>query len=167
LDTSSTIILGVVSGLLSGYLIYFFSVFLKKIALPWYKRIVYSGIDLSGTWIIESDKYDRRDITIEIKQNAGDISAISTHVLRKPAQNERSEIIRTYLLNGSLKDRFIILTGRPNDPTRIGALTFLFEVVGDGKTLKGVGSAYSSSMMIIDSRPFWARRIGESKNHNN
>ncbi len=166
MDISSTIILGIVSGLISGYLIYLFSVFLRKIALPWYKRIVYSGIDLSGTWIVESEKYDRRDITLEIKQSAGDINAISTHVLRKPGSNESTEKIRTYILNGSLKDRFLILTGRANDPTRIGALTFLFEVVGDGKIFKGVGSAYSSSMMLIDSRPFSARRIGESKTPN-
>ena len=84
MNTSSTIILGVVSGLLSGYLIYLFSVFVKRIVLPWHKRIIYSGVDLSGTWNVESEEYDRRDITLEIKQNAGDIEAISTHVLRQP-----------------------------------------------------------------------------------
>ncbi len=147
-------------------MIYLFSIFLKKIALPWYKRIIYSGVDLSGTWIIESDEYDRRDITLEVKQKAGDIEAISTHVLRAENTNDYAEKIRTYTLSGSIKDRFIILTGRPNDPTRVGALALLFEVIGDGQTLKGVGSAYSSSMLLIDSRPFTARRIGEANNPN-
>lgn len=159
MNVSQTIILGVISGLLTGFFAYFLSSFMKKVILPWFKKVIYSGIDLGGTWIVTSEQYDRRDITLELKQNAGELHAISTHVLRDASQGGVGEKIRTYHLDGDIKDRFIILKGRPNDPTRIGALTFVFEVVGDGKTLRGVGSAYSSSMMEIDSRKFIAQRV--------
>jgi hypothetical protein len=165
MTSESTILLGVVSGLLSGYAIYFLAVVFRRVVVPWYAQFIYRGIDISGTWLLNSDSYDRRTITLELKQRAGELSGLSTHVLREGSPNSDSsdsDRIRTYHIVGNLHDRFVILTGRPTQSTRIGALCFLLEIVGDGTTMMGVGTAYSSSLKRIDSRTFVVRRLGDT-----
>jgi len=162
MTASQSIVLGVISGLISGYLIYLLAVLFRRILFPWYRDAVYKGLNVSGTWILESDEYDRRDITFEINQKADDLTGISSHVLRAGQDEHLSERVRTYVLQGNLNDRFVTITGRPVETSRIGAMTFLFEVIGDGTVMKGYASGYSSSLMKIDSRPFVARRVKET-----
>ena len=80
------------------------------------------------------------------------------------SQDERSsERVRSYLIEGKLHDRFLTITGRPVESSRVGAMTFLMEVIGDGTIMKGSGAGYSSSLMKIDSRHFVARRVKETQ----
>jgi len=163
MTASQSIVLGVVSGLISGYALYILAALFRRIILPWYRNTIYKGLSISGTWQLQSDDYQRRDITFQINQKADALRGLSTHVLREGQNDRLSERVRTYALDGTIHDRFVIITGRPIEASRIGAMTFLLEVLGDGTVMKGFGSGYSSSLMKIDSRPFAARRVKESQ----
>jgi len=113
MTAQSTILLGVVSGLISGYAIYFLAAVFRRVVVPWYTEFIYGGIDIAGTWVLESDSYDRRTITLELKQKAAELTGLSTHVLRESRTDvSDGERIRTYCISGNLNDRFVILTGR-------------------------------------------------------
>ena len=70
MTSSQTIAFGVVSGLISGYAIFLLAALFKRVVLPWYRSVIYKGLNISGTWQLHSDDYQRRDITFQINQRA-------------------------------------------------------------------------------------------------
>jgi hypothetical protein len=140
---SQSIIIGVVSGLITGSLVFLLSQIIRKIIIPWYQEFIYSGIIVSGTWEVNTlEQKHHRKIIIELKQQAHKLTGISTHI----AQDEAvpGDQIRTYILQGKIHNRFVSLTGESVDSKRLGAVSFLLEIVGDGQVMEGHGSAYST-----------------------
>lgn len=151
-------LVGIISGVISAMIVYVIGFAISNTIIPYYYKRTYKGVNLTGSWVLMSDDYNRREIKIEIKQEAEYITAISTHTLVNPSSSNSTDNVRVYVMTGSINDRFITLVGKPNDKSKLGALLFLFEVIGDGNTLKGVGVAYSSTEHRIGSRMFIAKR---------
>ena len=158
-DVYLLIVYGVVSGLLTGALVAAVGIYIRKYFIPWFRSLVYAGVKVEGTWHFSSDEYDRRDITMEIKQTAGSLRAVSTHILRADIDEPTADNIRTYNLNGEVQDRLVTLYGRPNNPRRTGGIVFLLEVVGDGQKLTGQAAGYSSSLEQVHARRFTGNRL--------
>ena len=95
---------------------------------------------------------------IEISQRANVITGLSTHAISESSTQISADIIRNYKLTGVLKDRFLMITGISTDSSRIGAITILAEVIGDGQTMTGIGVGYSSSNSKIESVVFTGKR---------
>jgi hypothetical protein len=134
-NTTESIVTGVVSGLLTGALVFLLSRIFQSIVLPWYRELTYTGIDLSGTWEVHPDPPHTRHLYIELVQRAGVVSGTATHTAKRP--NENGGQTRTYRLHGEVRDRFVWIRGHSTDPRRIGVLCYLLESIGDGNTLRG------------------------------
>jgi hypothetical protein len=153
------IYIGISTGVLSAWIAWLISVMLKEYVIPKYKATMHTTIDVSGSWEISSPNYDRRIIKLNIRQSGDSLEGISTHVIKNDNSGSTSERIRTYKITGTIRDRFVVLTGRPLEKGRIGAIAFVFEVVGDGQTLIGYGTGYSSSQKAIGSMSFSAQIV--------
>lgn len=154
------LMIGVTGGIISSIIMFIIFSYIEKIIIPYYKERNYRGIDVSGSWVVNSEEYDRRSIVIDINQKADNLTAKSTHILTEEYKKNNNfvDTVRVYELTGYINDRFVTLIGKPDDGKKLGAVSFLFEVIGDGKTLKGIGMAYSSTELAIGSRHFTAKR---------
>lgn len=140
---TESIIIGVVSGLITGFCALTLSQIFRKIVRPWYESLIYDGIKIEGTWHIEfTDPTHNRNVTFELNQKANTLTGISTHVLKD--EKKSGDKIRTYQLSGRIRNRFIDLSGRSIDRTRVGVLTMLFEIIGDGQKMHGYITGYST-----------------------
>ncbi|NIK51929.1 hypothetical protein [Xanthomonas arboricola] len=150
MDTMSavtqSIVVGVVSGVLTSIGIAVFLLFVKKVFIPWYQSITYSGINLSGTWYAVDPTMAQR-IEITLKQTAKHIKghAVFTHIPDEEDDDNpfSYEPTRTFNLTGLTQDRFVALTLRHTDINRLGINCYLLEVIGDGRRMSGHFSFYS------------------------
>lgn len=78
MEYSETIILGVASGVITSLFLYLLSIIFTRIILPWYQRLTYGGIDVSGEWIgkLKGNKAVYWKATLNLKQSAHSLSGI-------------------------------------------------------------------------------------------
>ena len=109
---------------------------------------------------------------MELTQAADKIQGTSVHtkLTSEASQNEQkrysnrsysSDAVRSFIVKGSVVNRILTIHGRVDDNSRIGAITGLFEIVGDGQIMEGVGAAYSATEKIIGASNFTARRMNK------
>ncbi len=145
LGLTESIVIGVVSGVLTSVAIAAFLLFVRKVAIPWYQSITYSGINLSGTWHAVDPTMSQR-IEITLNQTAKNIKGRATFTHIPDDDDEEScsyEPTRTFTLTGLTQDRFVNLTLRHTDINRLGINCYLLEVIGDGRKMSGFFSFYS------------------------
>jgi len=138
-----SIIVGVATGVTANLVTYLF----VTVWLPSYRNYVYRGIRVTGDWIISQSDMpaDGERLTTKwvlsatLEQKAyvisGNVTATHLH------DGEATDVIN-YDLDGHIFDRFLSLTLRTKDTTRIAYSTFLLEVTGDGSRMKGYRSFY-------------------------
>ena len=134
------IFIGVFSGILTSAFIFLIVQLFYKVLLPWYQQVIYNGIDISGEWHSTVTPFPQ-DIKIEITQQASQISGLATYV-NHPENKGAIEQIRTFRFDGCIIDRFVQLTLHHTDKSRIGVITYLLQVVGDGRSIEGSSSFY-------------------------
>ena len=137
MDSENAIIVGVISGILASTILFIAAKLFENTVLPALRKIIYSGIDVSGPWHWENRFGSVAKM--ELKQYADRLDGTFTYV------NSSSSTIKTFSIYGHIQDRFIQLTLRSNDQKRLGVLSYVFEVVGDGCELRGCSSFYSTS----------------------
>jgi hypothetical protein len=92
-----------------------------------------------------------------IKQRADKITGTIT--IAKESLGSSHVETKTYEMSGTLRDRFLEITGRNSDPQSIGVHSELLEVVGDGKTMQGYNMWYSvTNKTIQSSEVIWKRQ---------
>ena len=141
-----SIAIGVASGILTSVAVALFLILIKKLLVPWYQSVTYSGINLSGTWYAVDPTMAQR-IEITLNQTAKHIKGRATFVhIPDDEANEGPasyEPTRTFNLTGITQDRFVALTLRHADTNRLGINCYLLEVIGDGRCMAGYFSFYS------------------------
>jgi hypothetical protein len=50
MNATQSIVLGVISGVFASGIVYLAVLFFNKVVIPWYREVIYSSIDISGTW---------------------------------------------------------------------------------------------------------------------
>ena len=129
----------------------------NEIVLPWYRQIIYRGVDIEGKWE-EKSSYGNGNTqvkTIEIKQLAHDVSGSATMVKSKNEQIVRTEIM---YIKGTIKDRLFNGTLIPADKKRLGSSVWLLEVIGDGSRMRGATSWYDcNAAAIVSKNTEWKR----------
>ncbi len=138
-----TIFLGVISGILTALLLFVVGVLVNRSFLPWYRSLIYSGIDVSGVWKHEINvRSNRTQIsTFKIKPNAHSIKGKAS----VSKYDEKQNLLSTedFYVKGKIKDRLVHITLEPTDKKRLGIITYLVEVVGSGNIMKGWSTWYS------------------------
>ena len=158
MSANSSIILGVVSGLLASLLIYLGAKVIDKVLLPWYRELIYRGIDISGEWHtrVTHPSGNTEDSIMHVSQRADKLSCIVTIAKKMSSSNDVQ--IKTYNFKGELSERFVALVGKNIDRRSLGINATLLEIVGDGKTMKGYGVWYSTTNKAIQSNEIiWTR----------
>jgi len=140
-DVTSNIIIGVVSGVFTCIFWLIVVKVFENIAIPWYKKLIYSGIDISGEWFFYGKEF-AQTAKIEIKQDADRIYGIATYIDTGDEIDTDLEAIRVFNIEGFVKERFVNMVLVHNNKARVGMVTYLLEVVGDGRKMVGAGSYY-------------------------
>lgn len=145
-----SIIVGVATGVTANLMTYLF----VNVWLPSYRNYVYKGIRVSGDWIISQGQCpaDGESLTVKwilsatLEQKAYEVcgQATATHFKEGTATD-----VINYDIHGHLFDRFLSITLRNKDVTRIAYSTFLLEVSGDGSRMLGYRSFYGLRMGTI------------------
>jgi hypothetical protein len=147
---TTTIILGLVSGLLASVVTSITIVIFRDIVLPKIKAMRYCGLKIEGRWC-SAPAGLLQEITLEIEQFAD--SLIGTAILTsKDKSNIDHEFIRTFKVKGFIKDGFVVFTSTTANQNRLGAQTFLLRAVNDGRHLDGILTFYSPTGSEIISR---------------
>jgi hypothetical protein len=158
MNNLESLIIGIVSGIITTALIYLAVLIFRKIVIPWYQEIVYKGIDVGGKWRMSSAEIEGMDMFLNLAQHAHRLKGTLT-LFRKNEMESQIDPIRTYKIEGSISNRFIVATLSLIEKNRLGIGTLLFEVVGDGQRLKGNWTYYSVSDSNIDSVECEAERL--------
>ena len=146
-QTLVAIITGVLSGILTNAILFLVSRYFSKVLLPWYQQVVYHGVLVGGEWQSTVTPFDQ-SIKLVLSQKATALTGSVTYIndLDKQGYLEK---IRSFSAEGSISDRFIQLNLTHVDKTRIGVVTYVLEVVGDGRKLVGSSSHYDLSSLRI------------------
>lgn len=172
MDAASSIILGVVSGVLTSAVLFASARILTRLIIPWYEERVYKGVRVEGSWILteraagfDPELPPRRPVTpqmaqyvsLEFAQYGNQIrgDALFTVLSDSSASVER---IRRFRITGELSDRFLVATLRHAERGRIGFATLLLEVVLDGQVMDGEIAFYSIATRDICAYPCVVRR---------
>lgn len=140
------ILLGVVSGIVTSICIFIIIQIIQKIIIPWYQTMIYRGVNISGTW---RGARKNQEVILILKQKAHNITGIADLILDKDATH--LEKIRNFKVKGTIFDRFVQLNLKHEDSSRLGAVSFLFQVEGDGRILKGGSTGYIPGISEIHS----------------
>jgi len=162
-----SLVIGIISGIITAALIYLITEIFRKILIPWYRQMIYRGVDISGEWMneINLETGNRQTISASIIQKANKISGEITIVKNRNGKQYGS--IEMFNMTGELRDRFLYAIIRPTDPKRIGIASLLLEIVGDGSKMRGATAWYDASAAIIAGKSSEWRRITQQTRDEN
>jgi hypothetical protein len=129
------LVTGLVSGLLTAIVIFFFhEVWLKTIS-PWYAKYLYKGVDISGRWEARLDLVN------------GEEPPFNSHIIKVTqvgySVHGSADCIdgyskgRSYVFKGELLNLTLSCVYSSNDPTRIENVSFSLMLKDDGMALDG------------------------------
>jgi hypothetical protein len=128
---------GIVSGILTAMLIFFFTIIVKKWLIPMYEKISYKGFIVQGNWatrkVLEDFTYT---YLLEIKQNGHDL--FGTASIRKDNRAGHLEYNQGFELSGYILEGFITVNLKSNSPNSLSLATGLFQVNGRGNPIEGI-----------------------------
>ena len=146
INISSSIILGVVSGILTSLLIWLILQLFKNLLLPWYQTITYQGLKISGTWIglytvtENPSTTDDPDYIINIEQRG---HVVQGTLIRNKNQGGTRDP-KEFKFNGTFRDGNLVFTYKPKDDTRLGLGAYVLMLTDDGRKFSG-SSVYVAS----------------------
>lgn len=147
-NTTESIFLGVIAGLLtSTTLLVAKSIFLNTL-LPLYRQFMYRGVHIDGTWYHVNST---QKLMLELKQNCEKLSGKATLQWASEENHFHIDSIRTFDVTGQIETRFITLTFRHTDRSRLGIITCLLQIDGDGTILSGQRCWYAPLVSKINS----------------
>mgnify|MGYP001559453092 CR=1 FL=1 len=162
LSVSDSIMLGVISGILTSFVIWLVLQIFQKTILPWYQTITYQGLKISGAWIgIFSDKtspstIDDPDYVIYINQKGHFIEGS----LIRNKNHDGSRGSKEFTFNGLFRDGNLVLTYKPKDNTRLGLGAYVMMLTSDGRKLEGTSVYVGANNRIVGQfKISWIRKL--------
>ncbi len=134
-NVTEQIFVGVVGGVLTAALLYLCGLIFVRIVLPWYKRLIYRGVDIDGTWEYRYDQPDSfGSMVLRLSQNAHDLCGEAAVTVRS-GQGEQNFI---FGVHGTLWEGYASLILKSKDRRVIAFSTLLLKVVNNGAVLEGI-----------------------------
>lgn len=154
---TSNIIIGILTGILTTALLYLISRMFIDWVLPWYRSVKYTGIDVSGVWETKQEFDSSKEYSLlNLSQKADKLTGLWTISITQNGSDENE--IKTFDVEGTIEDRFALLTSKNTDKRQIGIGTMLIEAVGNGFELNGCETWYS-----VDNKEIKADKISFSR----
>ena len=151
-----TIFWGILTGVLASALITLIATGFNHVVIPWYRKLIYTGADISGTWkSMQEDNGIKESLVMEIFQKAENIDCLLT-ITKQITQDEIE--LKTIKLKGVFQNRFLALNGKNTNRQHLGVNVILLELVCGGKKMIGYETWYSTYSNKIESeREEWLR----------
>ncbi len=149
---------GVGASLSATLIVTFVVVFSKRNLLPWFKKQVYGGVDLTGSWYFEEKMSSGciKKSTAQIQQKGADVAC---GVTMFQAHEGQEESIIEFKLFGKIQDGILQIGGFIPDDKKLGANSYLLKVVEGGSKLKGSKLWHSLSYNKVRSNKIsWIRK---------
>lgn len=145
------VFLSVFSGVLSAAIVAFLVIVIKRVIIPWFQSITYNGVRVEGEWHCIDPRMSQ-EIVLNLRQRSANIEGSATFVWdHEETDDVRTyEVIRSFNVQGLVKDRLVQLTLSNSNPDRFGTCCYLLEVYGDGRAMKGTFSFYGVISGKID-----------------
>jgi hypothetical protein len=141
------IFIGVFSGVLSYALIALVATAFNHIIIPWYRKLIYSGADISGIWkSTQVDNGIKETLVMEITQKAEHVECLLT--ITKQISEDAVEL-KAIKLKGIFQNRFLALNGKNTNRQHLGVNVLLLELVSGGKKMVGYETWYSTHSNTI------------------
>ncbi|WP_136523561.1 hypothetical protein [Geomonas ferrireducens] len=151
MNSSQTVILGVVSGVITSGLLYLALTIFKAVILPWYQNVIYSGTQIAGEWYCYARDL-AQNAKFELTQHANELKGQAVYIHADEGDVE-IEKLRTFSVSGIIEERFVQLNLKHVDKTRIGLVSYLLEVKGDGRRMSGAGCYYEVHDCEVETTP--------------
>ena len=149
-SVSGNIVIGILTGILTTALLYLVSRMITDWLVPWYRSFKYTGIDVSGVWETKQNFESSVEYSLlNLSQKADKLSGLWTISITQNGSDQNE--IKTFKVQGSIEDRFALLTSKNTDRRQIGIGTMLIEAIGNGFELKGCETWYSVDNKMIKS----------------
>jgi len=135
----------------------------KRYLIPAIRSHISDELDLGGQWYCQmvTPAGNPHEITLDLKQRWRALEGRMT-VVKHIAPTGATEI-KSFAVWGNVRDRFVVLQGRNTEKRSVGVDTELLEVVGDGRTMRGVSAWYSTTANAIESMQCEWVRAGSSQ----
>lgn len=151
------IIIGIITGVLTTAVLYLISRIFIDWVIPWYRSIKYVGIDVSGVWETKQQFKNSKEYSLlNLYQKADRLNGLWTISITENGSDQNE--IKTFDVEGSIEDRFALLTAKNTDRRQIGISTLLVEAVGNGFELEGCEIWYSVDSKEIKSNTISFKR---------
>lgn len=150
---TSNIVIGILTGIITTAILYLISRMFMDWVMPWYRSVKYTGIDVSGVWETKQDYENSIEYSLlNLRQKADKLEGLWIISITQNGSDENE--IKTFMVQGSIEDRFALLTSKNTDQRQIGIGTMLLEAVGNGFELIGCETWYS-----VDNKEIKADKI--------
>ena len=163
MSTTTSIIIGIIAGIITTLILELSRRIFFKIVIPWYQALVYKGIDISGEWvanIIIQKKGEKialkRKLFMSIDQKGHKITGDFT--IQNILENESINSVSSYKLSGKISDNYVCLNYARKSQKKIGLGNLLFKVTGLGDRLVGNGTFLNSLDEINSHKIFFDRK---------
>jgi hypothetical protein len=142
MGATENIVLGILSGIVTSFLLYLGTKLFENTLVPWYLAARYKGIDISGNWkyIMTFSSGNVSTFLVEVEQKAEKVKCYVSET-KTLVGNSKTEM-RIYEYDGSIQDRFVTLAGRDKNKANLGVYSFLLEVKGSGQEMVGYGARH-------------------------
>ncbi|MEZ0174119.1 MAG: hypothetical protein AB9Q20_07375 [Candidatus Reddybacter sp.] len=151
MDIYKTVIIGVFSGVLTSAFIFLCINIFNKILIPWYRSMIYSGIDISGEWketVVHEGATDISTYQLNQKERA----VYGTKTIVKQYKTKDKCETKVLKLEGNFIDGHLLLTATSKSKKIQSLSTYLLKIGKGGSALIGQANWVDSGTGNIRTR---------------
>lgn len=152
-ELGSNLIIGISSGIVTALIVFFAKSIWTQNLIPWFERLVYKDIDISGKWKsnLGNDEYDGE--LVEVFQSAHKVHGF----IRVTSDENHTE---TYKFEGIFKNSILTSTYTVYDKSNLDSGSMTMILKGDGNKLIGHTAFYDEDdEKIVSKKYIWKRII--------
>lgn len=155
---------GVVSGIITAILIFLSTAIFNKIVLPWYRDVVYKGVNLSGEWSESDDTSSKLSVHLkQVGHQLNGIAAITIEPVENAIENAvdgtSAKRVSNLRFEGSTHDGYLVGHFKSTDRREVVFANVLLKVTHAGRRLRGVMTFREASTdEIVTQKTEWSRQ---------
>lgn len=155
MDATENVVLGIVAGVLTSLLLAILGVLLTRVILPWYRALVYHGIDLEGEWRSQVQEHGANYVyRVNLQQRAHDLTGTAT--ITKSGPDDYQDV---FSLTGFTWEGYVSLTLRSVSRRRLSFASALLRTEDRGGRLVGHWAFRSGRSDQVQSEPIVLERV--------
>ena len=137
MNIAETIILGIVTGILTSFLIFLGSKLTTLWLIPRYQEWRYQGADIAGTWVAdlgdETDSSLRTKYSLKLIQRAHNLSG----TLHFEFENSQKNFTSDFYVNGEYWEGYFTITFKSVDRKLFSRATMVMKLIDGGGGMRG------------------------------